>query len=169
MAQLQVHSATSRLGGCDSLMPLSDWTSFQSDCDWTAVPRTAKLLNVRFSIIILLSSLRDRNMLLSLRRRGAFTLIELLVVIAVIAILIALLLPAVQKVREAANRAQCTNHLKQMGLGLHNHHDSKGAFPKGVQTGATPYSGNREGWPAYLLPFIEQDNAARLYTPGISP
>ena len=84
------------------------------------------------------------------RRRG-FTLIELLVVIAIIAILIALLVPAVQKVRESAARAQCQNNLKQMGLGLHNYHDVNLKFPPGGDA-------NKISAQAYMLPYIEQEN-----------
>jgi prepilin-type N-terminal cleavage/methylation domain-containing protein len=98
------------------------------------------------------------------RQRG-FTLIELLVVIAIIAVLIALLLPAVQQAREAARRSQCKNNLKQLGLALHNYHDSFNLFPMG-HTRSNDGSGGVTGWRGYslhamILPYIDQ---APLYS-----
>jgi prepilin-type N-terminal cleavage/methylation domain-containing protein/prepilin-type processing-associated H-X9-DG protein len=92
--------------------------------------------------------------------RSAFTLIELLVVIAIIGVLISLLLPAVQKVREAANRAKCANNLKHLALAAHQHHDARGRFPNGlhtVDTGGGRYA-NGTCWEVELLDYLEQDN-----------
>lgn len=94
-------------------------------------------------------------------QRG-FTLIELLVVIAIIAILIALLLPAVQQAREAARRTQCKNNLKQLGLALHNFHDTYGRFPPGGAQDQEPFgtlatgSGWGSSWKVYILPYVDQ-------------
>jgi prepilin-type N-terminal cleavage/methylation domain-containing protein len=110
---------------------------------------------------VLTSSPRPRPL-----ARSAFTLIELLVVIAIIAVLIGLLLPAVQKVRAAALRSQCMNNLKQLGLGMHNYHNVHNKFPYCDQRVGTSYA--NASWAVLILPYIEQDNLALPFKAPIS-
>src|ERR1044072_145122 len=94
------------------------------------------------------------------RHRSGYTLIEVLVVIAIIGVLVGLLVPAVQKVREAANRTQCVNNLKQIGLAVHGYHDSKKPFPANQRPASLP---TRVRWFVKIFPFIEQGNIYNGY------
>jgi prepilin-type N-terminal cleavage/methylation domain-containing protein/prepilin-type processing-associated H-X9-DG protein len=97
------------------------------------------------------------------RRASAFTLIELLVVSAILAVLLGLLLPAVQKVREAANRTRCTSNLRQIGIALHHYHDAFHTFPPGGIEWRPPGNSTKRqlAWCAFLLPYLEQENLCR--------
>ena len=99
--------------------------------------------------------------------RLGFTLVELLVVIAIIAILIALLLPAVQAAREAARRTQCANHMKQLGLAIHNFHNAHNAFPPATTGNASTRGQNRLGFFYYILPYLEQQNLYEQFDPTL--
>src|SRR5262245_9333664 len=112
------------------------------------------------------SSIFARRTFLCVGTRGGFTLIELLVVIAIIAILIGLLLPAVQKVREAANRTQCANNLRQLGVAAHHYHDQHKHLPPGIGYYPTVNNGVFGTYHFHLLPYVEQGN---LYRSALGP
>jgi prepilin-type N-terminal cleavage/methylation domain-containing protein len=101
--------------------------------------------------------------------RSGFTLIEVLVVSAIIAILIGLLLPAVQKVREAVARLKCANNMKQIGLAVHGHHDTYQKFPKGSRNdgGPQPLRAPRTTYMIELYPYLEQENTYRRWNPHV--
>jgi len=112
------------------------------------------------------------------RRARGFTLIELLVVIAIIAVLVSLLLPAVQQAREAARRTQCKNNLKQVGLAFHNYHDTYGTWTQyrflhysgsGASTGARGALINGASWTMPLLPYLDQANVYSIYNRNLPP
>jgi prepilin-type N-terminal cleavage/methylation domain-containing protein/prepilin-type processing-associated H-X9-DG protein len=104
----------------------------------------------------------------AVRRRSGFTLVELLVVISIIAVLLALLVPAIQKAREAANRASCQNNLKNIGIALMNYQHSNRAFPPGAKTTTMPTGTVSHSWGTLLLPFIDQESLEKQYNYAVN-
>ena len=133
--------------------------SIRADCITNTITMTNPLVLTRIIMSTTATSQETATLVIENMKRRGFTLVELLVVIAIIAMLVSLLLPAVQSARSAARRSGCKNNLRQLGIAMHNYEASFSSFPPGYEYEHAP-SGNAKGysWGFHLLPFLEQSN-----------